>query len=121
MSQFKEAKSGEVEEISTSSADDRAELARAKQELENMKNDHEMDPNMPRERLDAIKHALEHGDTKEILDTEHLFEENSPYEEVRAAVRPVDNHEVASTVRAWVLGMIFVTIGAGLNMFLSMR
>lgn len=47
--------------------------------------------------------------------------EDSPYEAVRAAVRPEDNGEVANTVRAWILGMIFVTIGSGLNMFLSMR
>ncbi len=32
-----------------------------------------------------------------------------------------DGGEVANTVRAWVLGMIFVTLGSGLNMFLSMR
>ncbi|KAK8014368.1 hypothetical protein PG990_007664 [Apiospora arundinis] len=29
--------------------------------------------------------------------------------------------EVANTVRAWILGFIFVTLGSGLNMFLSMR
>jgi hypothetical protein len=40
---------------------------------------------------------------------------------VRAAVRPTDGGEVANTVRAWILGMIFVTIGSALNMFLSMR
>lgn len=50
------------------------------------------------------------------------FIENSPYEEVRAAVRVTDDpDEVANTVRAWILGMIFVTLGSGLNMFLSMR
>ncbi|KAL1966252.1 hypothetical protein VTN77DRAFT_4605 [Rasamsonia byssochlamydoides] len=47
--------------------------------------------------------------------------EDSPYESVRAAVRPTDGGEVANTVRAWVLGMFFVTIASGVNMFLSMR
>ncbi|OAA63871.1 small oligopeptide transporter, OPT family [Cordyceps fumosorosea ARSEF 2679] len=50
-----------------------------------------------------------------------LLHEESPYEEVRAAVRNTDGGEVANTVRAWILGMLFVTLGAGLNMFLSMR
>ncbi|TQS31980.1 hypothetical protein Golomagni_07723 [Golovinomyces magnicellulatus] len=119
MSQIKEAKHDEVEDISASSTDGRQDVAHAKAELEIMQKAHEMDPNMPKDRHDAIKHALEHGDTKEILDTEQLLEENSPYEEVRAAVRPVDNQEYANTVRAWVLGMFFVTIGSGLNMFLN--
>lgn len=49
------------------------------------------------------------------------FEEDSPYEEVRAAVRNTDGEEIANTLRAWILGTFFVTIAAALNMFLSMR
>lgn len=47
--------------------------------------------------------------------------ENSPYEDVRAAVLNTDSGGASNTVRAWVLGMFFVTIGSALNMFLSMR
>ena len=48
-------------------------------------------------------------------------EANSPIDEVRAAVRNTDGEEPANTLRAWILGFIFVTISSGINMFLSMR
>ncbi|KAF7558512.1 hypothetical protein G7046_g5648 [Stylonectria norvegica] len=57
----------------------------------------------------------------EIRKADGSFEEDSPYEEVRAAVKNIDGGEVANTLRAWILGTIFVTIGSSLNMFLSMR
>lgn len=47
--------------------------------------------------------------------------EDSPYEDVRAAVLNSDSGGEANTIRAWVLGMFFVTLGSGINMFLSMR
>ncbi|RDA88408.1 hypothetical protein CP532_5603 [Ophiocordyceps camponoti-leonardi (nom. inval.)] len=47
--------------------------------------------------------------------------QDSPYEEVRAAVRNSDGGEVANTLRAWLIGLFFVTLGSGLHMFLSMR
>lgn len=63
---------------------------------------------------------LEHS--AEVIETDDtLFTEDSPYDEVRAAVRNTDGGEVANTVRAWILGMVFVTVGSALNMFLSMR
>ena len=76
---------------------------------------------MPAEKLEAVHEALAHDDPKEMIDTDGLLAENSPYEEVRVAVRNTDGGEIANTVRAWILGMLFVTIGSGLNMFLSMR
>ncbi|KAI1741692.1 OPT family small oligopeptide transporter [Xylaria scruposa] len=90
-------------------------------DLEKVKRAHQWDPNLPKEKLDAINKAIEDGDAKEIVEADMLFTENSPYEEVRAAVRNVDGGEVANTVRAWVIGMFFVTIASGANMFLSMR
>lgn len=57
----------------------------------------------------------------EVTKPEGLFSDDSPYAEVRAAVRNTDGEQVANTVRAWVLGMLFVTVGSALNMFLSMR
>lgn len=73
------------------------------------------------EKFNIIKSAIDQEDDKEIAKTEILLTEDSPYEEVRAATRPFDGGEVACTVRAWILGIIFVTLGSGLNMLLSMR
>ncbi len=75
------------------------------------------DPNLPQETLNAIVEASKIGDPEKIHEVEVEFTEDSPYEQVRAAVRTTDGEEVANTVRAWVLGMIFVTIGSGMNCF----
>ena len=82
---------------------------------------HQWDPNLPQSTLDALNSAAKTHDAEKIHEVEVTFAEDSPYEEVRAAVRTTDGGEVGNTVRAWVLGMIFVTLGSGLNMFLSMR
>ena len=97
---------------------ERIEAARA--DLERIRKAHQWDPNLPKDKLDAVNAAIQHGDPKELLQADELFTEDSPYEEVRAAVRNTDGEEVANTLRAWILGMFFVTIGSGLNMFLSM-
>ncbi|KAI0483494.1 OPT family small oligopeptide transporter [Xylaria cf. heliscus] len=90
-------------------------------DLEKVRQAHQWDPNLPKAKLDAVKKAVEDGDAKEIVEADMLFTEDSPYDEVRAAVRNFDGGEVANTVRAWVIGMIFVTLASGANMFLSMR
>lgn len=78
--------------------------------------------NASREKDDVTKKGLQDADSEEVISTDGgTFTEDSPFEEVRAAVRNTDGGEVANTVRAWILGMVFVTIGSGLNMFLSMR
>jgi hypothetical protein len=82
---------------------------------------HQWDPNLPQAEIDALHRAAKTGDAETVQEVEAVFAEDSPYEEVRAAVRNTDDGSVANTVRAWILGMIFVTIGSGLNMFLSMR
>lgn len=82
---------------------------------------HQYDPNLPQAEIDALHHAAKTRDAETVREVEEVFAEDSPYEEVRAAVRNTDDGSVANTVRAWILGMIFVTIGSGLNMFLSMR
>lgn len=53
----------------------------------------------------------------------HLsLEEDSPYPEVRSAVSNVDDPDMpASTIRAWVLGLIWATILPGLNQFFFFR
>ncbi|KAI1141729.1 OPT family small oligopeptide transporter [Hypoxylon sp. FL0543] len=113
-----------VRDMTSSSSDEKPggkDVATAIADLDKIQHNHQWDPNLPQEKLDAVKSALEHGDVKEITETDLLFTEDSPYEEVRAAVRNTDGGEVACTVRAWILGMIFVTLGSGLNMLLSMR
>ncbi|KAJ4415989.1 hypothetical protein N0V82_007015 [Gnomoniopsis sp. IMI 355080] len=97
------------------------DVKEATKDLENIKHAHEFDPNLPQEKIDFLNKALQDGDADEIIAAETIFTDDSPYIEVRAAVRNTDGEEVANTVRAWILGMIFVTIGSGLNMFLSMR
>lgn len=97
------------------------DVKQATADLQTIRQTHGFDPNLPPEKLDAINKALQDGNAAEIVEADALFTEDSPYDEVRAAVRNTDGGDVANTVRAWVLGMFFVTIGSGLNMFLSMR
>ena len=97
------------------------DVSQATADLEKVQRAHQFDPNLPKDKVDFLNKALRDGDAEEIAEADEIFTEDSPYEEVRAAVRNTDGEEVANTVRAWVLGMIFVTIGSGLNMFLSMR
>ncbi|PPQ82231.1 hypothetical protein CVT24_012737 [Panaeolus cyanescens] len=55
-------------------------------------------------------------------DIESEFEDDSPYPEVRAAVSNLDDSEIpVSTIRAWVLGILFAVIIPGLNQFFSLR
>ncbi|KAI1118310.1 OPT family small oligopeptide transporter [Nemania sp. NC0429] len=97
------------------------DVAVASSDLEKIKQAHQWDPNLPKAKLDAVQKAIEDEDANEIVAADRLFTDNSPYEEVRAAVRNVDGGEVANTVRAWVIGLLFVTVASGANMFLSMR
>ncbi|GAP88512.1 putative OPT family small oligopeptide transporter [Rosellinia necatrix] len=48
-------------------------------------------------------------------------EEDSPYEEVRAAVRNFDEDLPCSTIRAWTIGLSLTFIGAALNTLFSLR
>lgn len=79
------------------------------------------DPNLPQEKIDEIQEAVVTKDQEKAVEIEKTLAQDSQYESVRAAVRNTDGGEVANTVRAWILGMLFATIGSGLNMFLSMR
>jgi OPT family oligopeptide transporter len=65
---------------------------------------------------------LEKQDTELEEAIERELEEDSPYPEVRAAVRNDDDENMpVNTIRAWVLGMVFMTIGSALNMLFSLR
>lgn len=116
----------ETEKSTSSSGEEKkvkeqVDISHAVTELDHIRQAHQWDPNLPKEKLDFLNQAFLDGDTAEKVEAYELFTENSPYAEVRAAVRNYDGGEVANTVRAWILGMIFVTLGSGLNMFLSLR
>jgi OPT family oligopeptide transporter len=64
---------------------------------------------------------LDKHDTELENAVEAELEENSPYPEVQSAVRTTDEDVPVNTIRAWVLGMIFMTIGSALNMLFSLR
>ncbi|KAJ9145129.1 Small oligopeptide transporter, OPT family [Pleurostoma richardsiae] len=93
----------------------------AQEHLENIKKQHLFDPNLPDDFVDEVADALQGGspDAKVAVAAELM--ENSPYPEVRAAVRNYDDDLPANTIRAWVIGMVFATIGSALNMLFSMR
>ncbi|KAJ5108826.1 hypothetical protein N7456_005501 [Penicillium angulare] len=92
-----------------------------KAELKGLQKSHQWDPNLSQEKLDAINEAANTDDQEKAVEFEKSLVQDSQYESVRAAVRNTDGGEIANTVRAWILGMIFTTVGSGLNMFLSMR
>jgi hypothetical protein len=91
------------------------------QELKGAERSHQWDPNLPQEKIDAINEAGSIDDQEKAAEFEKSATPDSQYESVRAAVRNTVGGEMVNTVRAWILGMLFTTIGSGLNMFLSMR
>ncbi|KAB8075152.1 OPT oligopeptide transporter protein-domain-containing protein [Aspergillus leporis] len=68
---------------------------------------------------DAAYSILSDRDAAKILPYEG---DDSPFPEVRAVVRPVDDvHLPVNTVRMWLIGIIFTIVGSGLNQFFSLR
>ncbi|KAF1348503.1 OPT family small oligopeptide transporter [Delphinella strobiligena] len=59
----------------------------------------------------------------EQIDREYSIEsDNSPFAEVRANVPNTDDPDMpVSTLRAWVIGIVFTMLGSGINQFFSMR
>ncbi|KUJ19167.1 small oligopeptide transporter-like protein [Mollisia scopiformis] len=75
------------------------------------------DPNYPEDKRESI-----------ILDTSSFDDEvafkeveDSPYPEVRAAIHNYDEDVPANTIRAWVIGMTLVVVGASMNTLFSLR
>ncbi|KAI8822241.1 OPT oligopeptide transporter protein-domain-containing protein [Fimicolochytrium jonesii] len=80
------------------------------------------DPTIPQAKRDAVLAALGKSEFEEEEAYDPALEEDSPYPEVRAAVRNYDDVDMpANTVRAWVLGFILTTLASGLNMLFSLR
>jgi hypothetical protein len=117
---------GEVLEVTSESKLKAPEYTHNRQssveeDVQNLKKAHQWDPNLPQEELDILRKAAETGDVEKIVELQKEFIDDSPYEEVRAAVRNTDDGSVANTLRAWILGMTCITIVASINMLLSMR
>lgn len=82
---------------------------------------HAWDPNMDQEKLSTINQAIELQESDSEKAIAQQLEE-SPYPEVNSAVPLGDDPSIpANTIRAWFLGMLFVTFGSGLNMLFSLR
>jgi OPT oligopeptide transporter protein len=66
--------------------------------------------------------SLDDFDDPNFDPTASLLEEESPYPEVRAAVANTDDPKMASsTLRAWVLGLIWAVLIPGVNQFFYFR
>ncbi|SZF03594.1 unnamed protein product [Blumeria hordei] len=83
---------------------------------------YQFDPNLvsqqPKEVDDSAKGAsIENGPDV----SEATIADDSPYLEVRAAVRNYDEDLPANTIRAWTIGLILTTLGAGINCLFSLR
>lgn len=74
---------------------------------------------------DAAAEAYELGDRISLDNGAAGFKdpeaEDSPYPEVRAAVRNYDEDVPANTVRAWTIGLALTIIGASMNTLFSLR
>jgi hypothetical protein len=83
---------------------------------------HRWDLHLPQSQIEGVSAAIESGDIEKEVAIEHaLLEEDSPYPEVRAAVRNYDEDQPANTIRAWVIGMLLTTIACSINMLFSLR
>ncbi|KAI0971661.1 OPT oligopeptide transporter protein-domain-containing protein [Xylaria arbuscula] len=85
-----------------------------------------LDPNLPDDDDDDLDIELHHLDPGRAtsFDSEvaaKANEEDSPYEEVRAAVRNFDEDLPCNTIRAWVIGLSLTFVGAALNTLFSLR
>ncbi|KAF2753428.1 OPT family small oligopeptide transporter [Pseudovirgaria hyperparasitica] len=115
------ANKADIDGISGGNSSSAPAVDRAREELQQFVKTHAHDPNLDKEKIETLIEAANSDDPETILGVDREFMEDSPYAEVRAAVRAVDDGEPASTIRAWVLGLFFVTVASGVNMFLSMR
>ena len=81
------------------------------------------DLNLPQNEYDTINAVIDSGDVeKKVAVEQALLEENSPYPEVRAAVRNYDEPDLpANTIRAWVIGLLLTTIACAINLLFSLR
>ncbi|KAJ5628655.1 hypothetical protein N7490_010883 [Penicillium lividum] len=91
------------------------------QDLQELKVEHEYDLNLPSEIEKELDEAIATGDIEIKAHAVEDLMDDSPYPEVRAAVLNYDEGGTGNTIRAWVLGLIFATIGSGLNALFSLH
>ncbi|KAL4784292.1 OPT oligopeptide transporter protein-domain-containing protein [Aspergillus varians] len=94
---------------------------------------HEHDPNFNRESIVRLQDFVNHSDLFQSPDTHaelisdikveiSLLTENSPYAEVRAVVSNKDDDSTpAGTIRAWIIGIVFVILLSFVNQLFSVR
>ena len=84
-----------------------------------------LDPNLPEEY--NIKKFQDAERDSASLDEDAALkraiedQEESPYEEVRVAVRNYDEDVPCNTIRAWTIGLSLVVLGASMNTLFSLR
>jgi OPT family small oligopeptide transporter len=95
----------------------------AGEDLRKFKKQHQWDPFLEISKLDAVDHAIQTGDVeKEAAVESSLLDEDSPYPEVRAAVKPIDDPTLpVNTIRAWTIGFITCTVVTACNVLLGLR
>ncbi|KAI1339360.1 small oligopeptide transporter [Xylariaceae sp. FL0016] len=116
--------SDELEPAISSSSNGEAETSgvEALNTLRQFEQQHKLDPNLPIEELNDVDAVLSSGNAEKGLQVEAtLLEDDSPYPEVRAAVRNYDVDLPCNTIRAWVIGMVLCTAGSAINMLFSLR
>ncbi|KAI1100995.1 small oligopeptide transporter [Jackrogersella minutella] len=123
---FSFRKRGVTEEIApaNNSSDEAIEAtgAEALNTLKHFEEQHKLDPNLPIQELNDVDAALATGNAEKGVEIEtSLVEDDSPYPEVRAAVRNYDVDLPANTIRAWVIGLILCTVGSAVNMLFSLK
>lgn len=90
-----------------------------------------MDPNLPDDGFELMERTRR-PDEDGLLAHDELKvpglaaegsgqDEDSPYPEVRAAIRNYDEQLACNTVRAWVIGLSLVVVGASMNTLFSLR
>lgn len=77
-----------------------------------------LDPNLPADdpELKVLETSLFDDDVLSLKEIE-----DSPYPEVRAAVRNYDEDVPCNTIRAWTIGLSLVFLGASMNTLFSLR
>jgi hypothetical protein len=77
------------------------------------------DPNYPDDKRESKILDTSNFDDDEAFSIKEV--EDSPYPEVRAAVRNYDEDVPANTIRAWTIGLMLVFLGASMNTLFSLR
>jgi len=70
------------------------------------------------EMMDAVTEAHDHKGEAQLVGE---VIENSPYPEVRAVVRNYDEDVPASTLRAWIIGLLLTTVCSSINALFLLR